>query len=250
MERPTHLVATRIVKRFGGTTAVDNVSITLHQGSIHGLVGENGAGKSTLCKMIAGVYQPDAGTIEVGGEARRFQSPADALAAGIGLIAQEVALVPTRSVADNVFLGDELSRRGFVNRRAMHRNAAMLAEELGFALAPTARVGDLNFSDQQKVEIMRAVARRSKVLIMDEPTAALGPQEVAGLMTVVRRLRDEGTAIVFVSHHLQDVLAVCDVVTIMRDGAHVRTTPAADETEASLVRGMLGRDMHLSLIHI
>jgi ABC-type sugar transport system ATPase subunit len=236
------LMASGIVKQFGGTIAVNDVSLSLERGSIHGLVGENGAGKSTLCKVIAGVHAPDAGTLQVDGRPQRFRSPADALHAGVGLIAQEVALVPSRSVADNVFLGDERARAGLVSRRAMARQCALLADELEFDLSPHKKVGDLAFSDQQKVEIMRAVARRSSVLIMDEPTASLGPTETHGLMRVMRQLRDEGTSIVFISHHLDEVLSVCDLVTIMRDGRHVRTSPVGIETERTLVKGMLGRD--------
>ena len=239
---PPILTAHQVVKRFGGTTAVREVSFTLLPGSIHGLVGENGAGKSTFCKILAGVHLPDEGTLEVSAAPVRFRSPAAALEAGIGLIAQEVALAPARTVADNVFLGDERGSRGVVSRRAMRRETAALARELGFELDPAARVGRLPFSDQQKVEIMRAVARRSRVLIMDEPTAALGPQEAAGLFRVMRRLRDEGTSIIFISHHLREVLEVCDEVTIMRDGAVVRTARTATETETSLVTSMLGRE--------
>jgi ABC-type sugar transport system ATPase subunit len=228
-------------KHFGGVTALAGVSITLAPGSVHGLVGENGAGKSTLAKVIGGVLEPDAGELLVDGEPVRFRAPREALAAGIATIAQEIALVPARSVLENVFLGIEPRRAGVVDRRALRRRFAALDERTGFALDPDVRVGALRTAEQQKVEIVRAIARDARLILMDEPTAALTSDESERLLGVIRALAADGTAVVLVSHHLDEVLAVCEQVTVMRDGKIVRTGPAANETAQSLVTAMVGR---------
>jgi ABC-type sugar transport system ATPase subunit len=228
-------------KHFGGVTALAGVSIALAPGSIHGLVGENGAGKSTLAKVIGGVLAPDAGELLVDGEPVRFRAPREALAAGIATIAQEIALVPARSVLENVFLGIEPRRAGVVDRRALRRRFAALNERTGFGLDPDVRVGALRTAEQQKVEIVRAIARDARLILMDEPTAALTADESDRLLGVIRALAAGGTAVVLVSHHLDEVLAVCEQVTVMRDGQIVRTGPAENETAQSLVTAMVGR---------
>jgi ABC-type sugar transport system ATPase subunit len=228
-------------KHFGGVTALAGVSIALAPGSVHGLVGENGAGKSTLAKVIGGVLEPDAGEVLVDGEPVRFRSPREALAAGIATIAQEIALVPARSVLENVFLGIEPRHAGVVDRRALRRRFAALNERTGFGLDPDARVGALRTAEQQKVEIVRAIARDARLILMDEPTAALTADESERLLGVIRTLAEGGTAVVLVSHHLDEVLAVCEQVTVMRDGQVVRTGAAANETAQSLVTAMVGR---------
>jgi ABC-type sugar transport system ATPase subunit len=230
-----------VVKRFGGVTALGGVSVEIGAGSVHGLVGENGAGKSTLAKVIGGVLSPDAGEVLVDGRPVRFHVPRDALAAGIATIAQEIALVPYRSVLENVFLGIEPRRLGVVDRRALRRRFATLDERTGFGLDPDVQVGVLRTAEQQKVEIVRAIARDARLILMDEPTAALTSDESDRLLDVVRALSAEGTAVVLVSHHLDEVLAVCEQVTVMRDGHIVRTGPAKGETEQSLVTAMVGR---------
>jgi ABC-type sugar transport system ATPase subunit len=217
------------------------VSVEIAPASVHGLVGENGAGKSTLAKVIGGVLQPDAGELRVDGEPARFRSPREALAAGIATIAQEIALVPYRSVLENVFLGIEPRRAGVVNRGALRRRFAALNERTGFRLQADARVGALRTAEQQKVEIVRAIAREARLILMDEPTAALTADESDRLLDIVRSLAADGTAVVLVSHHLDEVLAVCERVTVMRDGRVVRTGEAAKETAQSLVAGMVGR---------
>jgi len=228
-------------KHFGGVTALDGVSVAIARGSVHGLVGENGAGKSTLAKVIGGVLQPDAGELLVDGGPVRFRSPREALAAGIATIAQEIALVPARSVLENVFLGIEDHHGRVVDHRALRRRFAALNERTGFGLDPDVRVRSLRTAEQQKVEIVRAIAREARLILMDEPTAALTADESDRLLEVVRTLAAGGTAVVLVSHHLDEVLAVCEHVTVMRDGQIVRTGPAANETAQSLVTAMVGR---------
>jgi ABC-type sugar transport system ATPase subunit len=228
-------------KHFGGVRALDGVSVEIAAGSVHGLVGENGAGKSTLAKVIGGVLEADAGELLVDGDPVRFRSPREALAAGIATIAQEIALVPGRSVLENVFLGIEPRRVGVVDRRALRRRFAALNERTGFELDPDVRVGALRTAEQQKVEIVRAIARDARLILMDEPTAALTADESERLLGVVRGLAAAGTAVVLVSHHLDEVLSVCERVTVMRDGHVVRTGPARNETAQSLVTAMVGR---------
>ncbi|MBA3414782.1 MAG: sugar ABC transporter ATP-binding protein [Chloroflexia bacterium] len=227
--------------RFGGILALDDVSLTIRAGAIHGLVGENGAGKSTLAKIVGGVYAPDEGEVLVDGRPVRFASPRDALAMGIATIAQELALVPARTVAENVFLGVEPRRLGVLQGAALRRRFDELNARTGFGLVADARVGGLRTADQQKVEILRAIARDARLILMDEPTASLTADETARLLEIVRRLAAGGTAVVLVSHFLAEVLAVATEVTTMRDGKLVRTAPTAEETEAGLVAAMIGR---------
>jgi len=233
-------------KHFGGVQAVDAVSIAIGAGTVHGLVGENGAGKSTLSKMIGGVHQPDAGELLVDGEPQRFHSPRDALGAGIATIAQEIALVPGRTVLENVFLGMEPRRFGVVRDGDLRRRYAELDERTGFGLSPTTRVGALRTAEQQKVEILRAIARDARVILMDEPTAALTADESANLLRIIRSLAQSGTSVVLVSHYLEEVLEVSDDVTVMRDGKLVRSGLARAETPESLVMAMIGRSLDVS----
>ncbi|MBS1878290.1 MAG: sugar ABC transporter ATP-binding protein [Actinobacteria bacterium] len=238
-----HVALDRVEKRFGGVHAVRGVSLEIRRGEIHALVGENGAGKSTLAKIVAGVHLPSAGSVSVDGREVRYRSPRQALADGIAMIDQELALLPARSVIDNVFLHSENSKAGLLRRRQMRERFAALVERTGFELDPDRTVGSLRVAEQQKVEIMRALARTARLIVMDEPTAPLTPVEAESLYAVMRSLRDEGVTIVFVSHFLSEVLALSDVVTVMRDGSRVRTSPAAEETPGSLVEGMLGRSL-------
>jgi rhamnose transport system ATP-binding protein len=243
---PPFVEARNLCKRFGGIQALDSVSLTLRAGEIHGLVGENGAGKSTLAKIIGGVYQPDEGEVLVDGRPVRFGAPRDALAIGIATIAQELALVPARSVMENVFLGVEPRRFGVVQREELRKRFAALDTRTGFGVSGDALVGDLRVADQQKVEILRAMARDARLILMDEPTASLTADETERLLAIVRRLAASGTAIVLVSHFLDEVLAVADEVTVMRDGHIVRTAPAKEETTDSLVAAMIGRRIELA----
>ena len=230
-------------KSFAGTWVLKDVDLAIEPGSVHALVGENGAGKSTLSKIISGVYTADAGTLVVGGEEVSFGSPREALDRGVATIAQELALVPALTVAENVFLGREPRRRGFLDRRGLRRRFLELAGPTGFELDPDAPVGSLRTADQQKVEILRALARGASFIIMDEPTAALAGHDAELLHGVVRRLAANGTTVLLISHFLGEVLELADTVTILRDGRHIRTAPAARETESSLIEGMLGRSL-------
>jgi ABC-type sugar transport system ATPase subunit len=235
-----------VSKRFGGVQALADVSITVGRGSIHGLVGENGAGKSTLAKIVGGVHQPDGGELLVDGEPVRFTSPRGALAVGIASIAQEIALVPARTVLENVFLGIESKTLGVVQQGRLLRRFTELDRRTGFELEPDDRVRDLRTADQQKVEILRAIARNARLILMDEPTASLTVDESDRLLDIIRRLGAGGTSVVLVSHNLKEVLAVAETVTVMRDGKVVRTGPARQETPHSLVTAMIGRELELT----
>jgi ABC-type sugar transport system ATPase subunit len=232
-----------IGKSFGPARALEAVSLRIARRSIHALVGENGAGKSTLGKILSGVISPDHGEMLLGGEPVRFHSPREAIARGIVLIAQELSLVPALSVAENVFLGTEPRRAGFLRRAALRRRYAELAGSVGFELDGDSPTGRLRTADQQKVEILRALSRDAGLIVMDEPTAALSRPDAVRLHEIIRRLAGSGTTIVLVSHSLREVLGLAQEVTILRDGRVVRTAHAADETEQSLLNAMLGRSL-------
>jgi rhamnose transport system ATP-binding protein len=238
-----HVELVDIGKSFGGVRALDGISLTIGKGSIHALVGENGAGKSTLGKILAGVIAPDRGQLLIGGEPVAFRSPREAIVRGIVLIAQELSVAPALSVAENVFLGTEPRRAGFVARRALRRRYDELAAAAGFELSGDLPGRGLRTADQQKVEILRALCRDARLIVMDEPTAALPRSDADRLYQVVRRLAAGGTTIVLVSHFLREVAELADEVTILRDGHLVRTAPAVDETEETMLSSMLGRSL-------
>ena len=231
---------TKICKVFSGAPALRDVDLDIRQGEIQGLVGENGAGKSTLGKIIGGYYSRSSGDLEIFGEKIGAWDAATALRRGVAMMHQELQLAPHLTVGENVFLGVEHHRAGFTvgdeNLRLRH-----ILDICGFDLNPSARAHDLSIAAQQKVEIMRAMAREARVIVMDEPTSSLTADEAERLHATMRRLRAMGRTIIYVSHFLDHVLAVCDRITIMRDGRVVRTGEAAAETKASLVAGMLGR---------
>jgi rhamnose transport system ATP-binding protein len=238
-----HVELVDIGKSFGGVRALDGISLRIEKGSIHALVGENGAGKSTLGKILAGVIAPDRGQLLIGGEPVAFRSPREAIVRGIVLIAQELSIAPALSVAENVFLGTEPRRAGFVARRALRRRYDELAAAAGFELSGDLPGRGLRTADQQKVEILRALCRDARLIVMDEPTAALPRSDADRLYQVVRRLAAGGTTIVLVSHFLREVAELADEVTILRDGHLVRTAPAVDETEETMLSSMLGRSL-------
>ena len=209
-------------KSFGAVRALVDGSVELGAGEVHALVGENGAGKSTLVKILAGVYQPDSGTLEMAGREVTLHGPAAARAAGIAVIYQEPTLFPDLTVAENMFIGRQPLRSGRrINRRAMRDEAAAIFKRLGVPLDPARIARGLSIADQQVVEIGKAISLEARVIVMDEPTAALSAAEVDRLFVVVRTLRAAGTAVLFISHRLEEVFALCQRVTVMRDGRQV-----------------------------
>ena len=232
-----------IDKRFPGTHALKNVSFSLHAGETHAVVGENGAGKSTLIKILTGAYTKDAGTLLWQGAPVELRTPLEAQALGINAVHQEVALAPALSVAENIFLGDEPTRLGMVRGGEMVRRAQRLLDDLGFRLSARRRLGDLTIGQQQLVATARASARGTKLLIFDEPTAYLSASEAEGLFGLIRRLKQEGVTVVYISHRLEEVFDLCDRVTVLRDGAVVSSAPVADTNRNRLVRDMAGRSI-------
>ncbi|WP_309067923.1 sugar ABC transporter ATP-binding protein [Microbacterium sp.] len=236
------LRARGISKSFFGVTVLSGVDVDVRRGEVHGLVGENGAGKSTLMKILAGVHQADAGTVELEGRRVSFTHPRQAMDAGLVTVFQEFNLLPERTVAQNVFLGREPRRAGFVDRSRMVQQTRAALEDLGVSfIDPTARVGSLTVAEQQIVEIVKALSFDAQVISMDEPTAALSDREVELLSAIVRRLTARGVAVIYVSHRLKEIFELCDRITILKDGALVSTDAVADLTSAALVRRMVGR---------
>jgi monosaccharide-transporting ATPase len=236
------LAVTSASKRFTGVMALEDVSIDLYGGSVHALVGENGAGKSTLIKLMTGVYQLDTGTIRLRGEEVSFPSPRSAQQAGIATIYQEVHLAPQLSVARNFFLGRELTRLGSLDLGRMNREADAALRRYGIAADVRRPLGELGLGVQQMVAIARAVSTEAGVVIMDEPTSSLEPREVDRLLDVVALLKEQGVAVVYVSHKLDEVFRACDTITVLRDGRLVSTGPTAELTRRTLIGRMLGRD--------
>jgi rhamnose transport system ATP-binding protein len=233
-----------VSKSFGAVRALRDVSLRLYAGEVHALAGENGAGKSTLIKTLAGVHRPDAGTVVLDGEPVTLHGPAGARDAGIAVIYQEPTLFPDLSVAENLFMGRQpRGALGRVDHKAVHRQAAALFDRLGVALDPRRPARGLSIADQQIVEIAKALSFDARVLIMDEPTAALTGSEVARLFKVTRTLQQQGAAVLFISHRLAEIFALCGTVSTLRDGALIATEPLAPLTEDDLVRRMVGRDL-------
>lgn len=237
------LQAVAITKKFGATQALRDVGLAVHARRVHGLIGENGAGKSTLSKIIAGVITPDSGTLLLRGDEARLSSPRQALGHGISYIGQERNLVPARSVIENVFLGIESRTLGaVVSRRALERRYRELTETTGMHVPPEAAVAQLNAPQQQQVEILRALARGAQLLVMDEPTAALGHEEVRRVLATVAALREQGHAVLYVSHAIEEVTESCDDITVLRDGQVVQTGATVGLTREALVTAMIGDD--------
>jgi ABC-type sugar transport system ATPase subunit len=234
-----------LAKGFGAVVALTDIDLDIRAGTILALVGENGAGKSTLGRILAGAIQPDAGQIMIDGQPVRLTSPHAALRAGVAAISQELTLVPTLSVIDNVFLGAEEHHRGLLGERQARRRYRELLDRVGFDLPADVKVRNMGVADRQKTEILRALARDARVVVMDEPTAALSGEEVGQLMRITRELAAGGTAIIYIAHALDEVLALAQMVTVMRDGRIVRTAAASTETAASLATAILGRPADL-----
>ena len=231
-------------KSFGAVRALSDGQVQLRAGEVHALLGENGAGKSTLVKILAGVHQPDSGTLTIAGRETALHGPAAAKAAGIAVIYQEPTLFPDLTVAENMFIGRQpLGAARRIDRRAMHAQAAQTFARLGVPLDPARVARGLSIADQQVVEIGKALLLDARVIVMDEPTAALSAAEVERLFDVVATLRAHGSAVLFISHRLEEVFAICQRVTVMRDGRHVLTSPLDGMTAADLVRAMVGREL-------
>jgi ABC-type sugar transport system ATPase subunit len=227
-------------KIYGGAQAISRVDFDIGRGEIHGLVGENGAGKSTLCKALAGAISLSSGEILLDGQKQTFATPADALKSGIVMVYQETSLIPTMTVAQNIILGRE---KYMTRLRGMYIAAQQLLQSMNFHVDPTAIVSTLGAAQKQMVEIARAVHHRARLIIFDEPTATLTPEEKLHFFDLIHRLKAEGVAIIFISHALEEALALTDRVTVLRDGERVHTGPTKDLTREILVRHMVGRDL-------
>lgn len=233
-----------IGKSFPGARVLTDVDLDVERGEVHALIGENGAGKSTLMKILAGVHTPDEGTIALDGRTVSFKHPTDAQRAGVAIIYQELTLLPERTVAENVFLGREPKRLGLVDRAAMETATAELLEELGESnFGPRDLVRRLSVAQQQVVEIVKALSVDARIVVMDEPTAALAESEVELLYRLVRRLSERGVAVLYISHRLREIFELADRVTVLKDGAKVTTLPIQELTTAGLVRLMVGREL-------
>ncbi len=245
---PPILELRNITKRFPGVLANDRVSLTLEEGEIHGLLGENGAGKSTLMNILYGLYQPDEGEIVVRGKPTRVTSPNDAIAAGIGMVHQHFMLVPVLTVTENVMLGDESVTGGvFLDRRRAADRIRVISKEHKLEVEPDAYVKALPVGIQQRVEIVKLLYRNADILILDEPTAVLTPQEAADLFKIMLSLTAQGKSIIFITHKLKEVLAVADRITVLRLGTVVGTTAPDQTTEAKLAAMMVGREVALEV---
>jgi ribose transport system ATP-binding protein len=241
---PAALSMRGIGKRFFDTTVLDDVWLDCRPGEVHAIVGENGAGKSTLMKVLAGVYQPDAGALSLDGKEVRFHHPRQALAAGIALVHQEFNLLPERMVAENVFLGREPRRRLSVDRRAMVRDVAKLLGDLDAdSISPNTLVRRLSVAQQQNVEIVKALSYRPRILVLDESTAALAPAEVDALFGRIRQLVERGLTVLYISHRLPEVFQLASRVSVLKDGRLVDTVDVDSVTPGDLIRMMIGREL-------
>ena len=234
-----------ITKRFPGTVANDGIDLDLRRGEIHALLGENGAGKTTLMNIVYGLVTPDAGEIRMDDQPVVIRDPADAIARGIGMVHQHFMLVPVLTAAENVILGQEIVRGPFLDLREAGRRIRELATQLGFDINPDARVASLTVGQQQRVEILKAIYRRARILVLDEPTAVLTPQESEEVFGVLRQLARDGVSIIFISHKLDEVMAIADRITVIRRGRVVGTRRPAETNEEDLATMMVGREVLL-----
>ncbi|MGB2874858.1 MAG: ABC transporter ATP-binding protein [Gaiellaceae bacterium] len=235
-----------ITKRFPGIVANDRIDFDLRRGEVHALLGENGAGKSTLMNVLYGLYQPDEGEIRIKGEPVRFHSPKDAIERGIGMVHQHFMLIPVMTVAENIILATEpTTARIILDYRAARERVRVLSERFKFAIDPDARVENITVGQQQRVEILKALYRQADILILDEPTAVLTPQEADELFAILRSLTEQGMSVIFISHKLNEVLSIADRTTVLRRGKKVDTVPREGATEEGLARLMVGREVLL-----
>lgn len=247
MQQPPALEVRDITKRFPGVLANDHISFTLEKGEIHAFLGENGAGKSTLMNILYGLYAPDEGQIFVNGTQVTIHNSADAIKLGLGMVHQEYALVDTLTAAENIMLGTEIVSGPLLDQRQANRRIDQLSREYGLSIPPDALVQDLPVGVQQRVEILKALYRNADMLILDEPTAVLTPQEAEDLFRVMRSLVARGKSIIFISHKLKEVLSIADRITVLRRGKVVGTALPAESTERTLASMMVGRDVVLTV---
>ncbi len=232
-----------VSKEYPGVLAVDSVDLEIMPGEVHVVAGENGAGKSTLMKLLSQVERPSRGEVEISGEAVEFRGPRHAQSLGVAMVHQEFALAPHLTVAENLFMGQEPGRLGFLNRRAEKEDARRLLQRVGLGVEPTRLVSSLTVAEQQRIEIAKALAIDAKVVIMDEPTATLAEKEIEELFGVIRGLTSQGRAVLYISHRLDEIFRVSDRVTVMRDGKAVATVATSELDEDKLVRLMVGREV-------
>ncbi|GAB4325329.1 MAG: ABC transporter ATP-binding protein [Phototrophicales bacterium] len=244
-EAPVVLEVRGLTKRFPGVLANDHIDLKLHQGEVLGLLGENGAGKSTLMNMIYGLYSPDEGEILVNGKPVNIKNPNDAIALGIGMVHQHFQLVPVLTVTENIMLGTESVRGPFLDRHKARQRILQISQQYGLDVDPDALVQDLPVGVQQRVEIIKALYRHANILILDEPSAVLTPQETQGLFQVMRTLIDQGVSIIFISHKLKEVLHICDNIAVLRLGKVVGSADPKTATQESLASMMVGREVLL-----
>jgi L-arabinose transport system ATP-binding protein len=239
----TALAFDAVSMEFPGVKALADVSFDVRAGSVHALMGENGAGKSTLLKILSGAYRPTSGSLAIDGARREFHRTGDALAAGVAVIYQELHLVPEMTVAENLFLGHLPEKMGIVNRRELRTLAKRQLDLIGEAIDPDTKVGRLPLAQRQMVEIAKALTRGARIIAFDEPTSSLSDREVKRLFAIIRDLKARGCAILYVSHRMEEIFAVCDRITILRDGKHVETAELAAMTRDTVVKRMVGREL-------
>ena len=240
----TILQLRNITKGFPGVKALNGINLDIRQGEIHALLGENGAGKSTLMKILSGIYRPDAGSIAVDGQPCDFHSYNDAIAAGIAIIFQEFSLIPYLNAVENIFLGRERTNAlGLLSKKAMRQEAAAIFARLGIDIDLAAEISQLSIAQQQFVEIGKALSLNARILILDEPTATLTPSEAGHLFAIMRELKQQGVAMIFISHHMDEIFDVCDRITVLRDGQYVGMTDVAATDVGQLVEMMVGRKL-------
>ncbi|MGH7268459.1 MAG: ATP-binding cassette domain-containing protein, partial [Candidatus Rokuibacteriota bacterium] len=238
-----------ITKTFGPIVANDRVSVRVERATVHALLGENGAGKSTLMNVLYGLYRPDSGRILLGGRPVDFHSPRDAIQAGVGMIHQHFMLVPPLTVAENIVLGHDPLTRPRLDLRRAARQITELSRAFGLDVDPGARVWQLPVGQQQRVEILKALYRRADLLILDEPTSVLTPGEAEALFAIIRRLRADGRTVIFISHKLEEVMAISDTITVLRAGRVVETVPRRATGPQALARAMVGREVTFRVSH-
>jgi len=240
-----------IEKRFPGVHALKQVNFDLKEAEVHAFMGENGAGKSTLMKILSGVYTKDGGSVKFQGSTVEFDGPKSAQDAGICIIHQELSLMNDLTVAQNIFIGREPRKRfGLLDEKALNKNAEAIFEQMNVAIDVTAEVGSLTIAKQQMVEIAKALSYQSKALIMDEPTAALNDAEIKELFNIIKKLKAEGVGIVYISHKMDEIKAISDRITVLRDGEYVGTCESADTTIETIISMMVGRDLEMTALEV